>query len=66
MRGDRKLPSVCWAMLRVVAGSERDRLREAPIRKVASGNLVFGTSGFDPKGLALDQGFGLWDVGYGA
>lgn len=53
-------------MLRVVAGSERDRLREAPIRKVASGNLVFGTSGFDPKGLALDQGFGLWDVGYGA
>ena len=53
-------------MLRMVAGSEWGRLREVPIRKVASGNLVFGTSGFDPKALALDQGFGLWDADYGA
>ena len=38
----------------------------SPDRKVASGNLELGTSGFDPKALALDQGFGLWGAGYGA
>ena len=49
-------------MLGDAKGGRRQRTGQvtgSPDRKVASGNLELGTSGFDPKALALDQGFGL-------